>query len=263
MCLNLFFTTPYILYLKKIEISNLFIRVAHNCLLIVSMMSAADSTSSILSSENNMITVTVKLMNGDILIIEYDHTLLIYGLNHKIKEYNEQFSEKLQTLIRISDEKVNPSDICDGDSFILVINPEEIRIRFYDESLVEPISIRPQEGSSNYNHCFELHSLYHINKSNFYYFIYDVDADLYAITDTCDMHKFRRGPEYYYFTDDTIWYSSLYECLHSHYKKIFTDEHPIIDQLEVRFKKYRLHTEFKYTNAYDSFYNMSDDDNNY
>lgn len=206
------------------------------------------TSNSVISSENNMITVSVKLMNGDVLLIEYDHTMSISGLKHKIQEYDEQFSEALQVLIRLSDEQINPSDICDGDSFILVINPEEIKIRFYDEGLVEPIVIRPQEGSSNYNHRFKIYSLYNVLQLSFYYFIYDIDSNQYALADTCDVYDEDDEPESYYFTDDTIWYSSLYECLQSYYSNIFPEEHPIIDQLDVRFKKFRLNTEFIYNN---------------
>lgn len=218
---------------------------------------ASDTTSSIVSSENNMITVSVKLMNGDILLIEYDPTTSIYGLKQKIQEYDKQFIAILQTLIRISDEKVNPSDICDGDSFILVIDLGEIKIRFNDESLVGDIVIRPQEGSSNYDHRFEIYSIYNYNISSSYYFIYDIDADLYAITDTCDVEDDSRCViEYYCFTDDTIWYSSLYECLHSYYTPLFLQEH-----IDVQFKKYRLHTEFNFRKPFlDLDYDFDHDD---
>lgn len=205
------------------------------------------ASNSVISSENNMITVSVKLMNGDVLLIEYDQTMLISGLKHKIQEYDEQFSEAQQVLIRLSDEQINPSDICDGDSFILVINPEEIKFRFYDESLVEPIAFRPQEGSSNYNHRFEIYSLY---ITEFYYFIYDIDSNQYAIADSCDIYDDEDDElETYYFTDDTIWYSSLYECLQSYYTNIFPEGHPIIDQLDGRFKQFRLNTQFKCIHA--------------
>ena len=210
------------------------------------------ASNSVISSQNNMITVSVKLMNGDILLIEYDQTMSISGLKHKIQEFDEQFSEDQQVLTRLSDEQINPADIYDGDSFILVINPENIYFRFYDESLVEPVRIIPQEGSANENHRFHIYSLY--VHSNSYYFIYDIDSNQYAIADSCDREDEDDDElETYYFTEDTIWYSSLYECLDSYYEDIFPEEHPVIDELEVRFKKFRLNTEFEIIQHYDSF----------
>jgi hypothetical protein len=209
------------------------------------MSATASCSTADLSSENHLITVTVKLMNGDLLDIKYDPSLSIEGLKDHIHESNQEFHPSLQTLIRLSDEQANPFDILDGDSFLLLIQPEEDRIRFYDESLCEPVSIQPQQGHSNYDHSFELHSLYHINTTSEYYFLYDVDSNQYAIADTCNIRERRRGPTYYYFTEDTIWYSSLYECLQSYYGDIFPQQHPLIDQLEVRFKKHRVNIQFK------------------
>lgn len=200
-------------------------------------------------SSSDMITVSVKLMNGEILLIEFDPTTSIAGLKHKIQEYDEQFSLPLQVLIRLSDEETNPSDICDGDSFLLLINPDQVKFRFYDESLVEPVAFVPQEGSSNDHHHFEIYSLYNTFQRTFYYFIYDTDSNQYAIADSCDVYD--GDDEYdeletYYFTDDTIWYSSLYECLQSYYTNIFPEGHHVIDQLDVRFKKFRVDNEFSY-----------------
>jgi hypothetical protein len=206
---------------------------------------ATDSTSTTdLPFENSFITVTVKLMNGDLLQIEYDSILSIAGLKDRIQQSNQEFLPTLQTLIRLSDEEVNPTDISDGDSFVLLIQPEEIRIRFYDESLCDSFSIQPQQGDANYHHSFELHSLYHINTTSEYYFLYDVDSNQYAIANTCVIRERPRGTTYY-FTDDTIWYSSLYQSLQSFYGDLFPEEHPLIDQLEVRFKKHRVDIEFK------------------
>lgn len=181
-------------------------------------------------------SVTIKFMNGDLLTVEYDTIIYINELKTKIEDFNPQLSNYCQTLIRVSDEIVDPNDIHDGDIFAILID-EQIRISFFND-------MSGYIYFENKNHIcsdnIEIYTLY-INDTHCMEFLHNVTNNQYTHSITCILQS--TYPEYSYtITDNTIWYSSLIECVHSQ-PNGFPKSRTIADQLDVRFNMYHVMNE--------------------
>lgn len=181
-------------------------------------------------------SVTVKFMNGDLLVIEYDTHLYINELKMKIEEHNPQLSIYSQKLIRLSDELVNPCEIHHGDVFAILID-DPIRISFFHEAF----------GGVEFEHTthayaadqIDIYTIY-INNKHCMDFLHNVTKKLYAHSRTCILDQsVQEMCEFTYtITDNTLWYPSLLECIESQPKG-----HTFTDEVEIRFNMYRAMNE--------------------
>jgi len=195
-------------------------------------------------------------MNGDVLLITYDYTKGIYELHSQIEKYDEECSIDFQKLIRISDEKVNPSNICNGDTFNLFMD-NTLNISFTHDQYYY-ISCN---YSKNNIHKYEIHTLFVNNKFNIE-FVYDPIMSLFADTNTCGWDEDYDDKEVFIITQNTVWHPSLIMCVRSNKNK-FPKSHPIIDELDVRFKMHRVITEFNDSCKVDLYYEHEFEFENY
>lgn len=185
-------------------------------------------------------SVTIKFMNGDLLVIEYDTNIYINELKTKIEEHNPQLSVYSQKLIRLSDEIIDPHEIKNGDVFAIFVH-DFIQISFFHEVLG---TIKFENTNHVYaaDYC-DIYTIY-INNKHCMDFLYNVTKEIYAHSRTCileqsihDMDDFG-----YIITDNTLWYPSLLECIESQPNQ-FPKADNIKNELETRFKMYPVMNE--------------------
>lgn len=182
------------------------------------------------------IHVTVHTLIGDIYEFELDAQYkYLHIVKNELQKRCISYPEYLTQLIRVTDKKVDPYYVKDGDVFLLCV--KEMRILFKQDIIQRFAEFWNKKEHECRHDRVETHKMI-INGQTEFLFIYNLKS-----------HRFTPYINNYYFSQKVenecvIWYDTLNECIREsgfYFPQSYLEDH----DLSISFYKGRVHTQMR------------------